>query len=261
LVVAVEGRGRPVVLLHGLGASSQAWEPLVKALDLKKWRVIAPDLLGFGESPRPEWNQYTVKEQARAVRFALRRLKVKGQVTLVAHSMGCLVATQMAAVHPKLIKRLVLYQPPLFVDDPEYEAHVKRKGRYFKFFEYVATHPEFVFLQNTFFLRMLRKALGFHLTEEDWIPFSRSLRNVIMHQNTYEQLRHISMPTDIIHGRMDFVVIRTEVKNIFKNNRNIKFYMVNQKHDITPRAAKYLVDLLEGKAKPKKAARKKPSQT
>ena len=47
--------GPPVLLLHGSGpgTTAAAWDPLVAAL-APRHRVIAPDLLGFGESPRPE---------------------------------------------------------------------------------------------------------------------------------------------------------------------------------------------------------------
>src|SRR5207244_6058182 len=52
LAVSVVGAGPPVVLLHGLAGSHRFWRPVARGL-ASRYRVIVPDLLGFGASPRP----------------------------------------------------------------------------------------------------------------------------------------------------------------------------------------------------------------
>ena len=61
-----KGTGAPLVLLHGLGNNHTSWDYALKHIDLKKWRVIVPDLLGFGDAPKPDVD-YTPKDHADAV--------------------------------------------------------------------------------------------------------------------------------------------------------------------------------------------------
>lgn len=240
------GQGRVVVLLHGLGADSAVWRPLTKKLKQDRWRVITIDLLGFGASPHPAWSKYTARDHAKAVIATLKSLGIKDEpVALVGHSLGGLVAAHIAATYPDKVSRLVLYTPPLFVDVPEYKRHVWLRGQYFKLFEYIVAHPGLVFLQQRWLWRIIRRLSGIHLTEERWLAFERSLRNTIMEQKTYEELQNISVPTDIVQGRLDFIVIRAGIKNMFASNRFITIHAVNYAHDITPRAARFITRLLE----------------
>lgn len=245
LAMAEFGQGRPVVLLHGIASSGQVWAPLVKQLaDNNNWRVIVPDLLGFGASPKPDWNDYTVQEHARMVVALLKHRKVRGPVVLVGHSMGCLVAVHIAWRHPRLVERLVLYEPPLFADDPQYRAHMRRRNRYFQLFAYAAKRSQLAYAQTQVLWRVLKRLSGLRLDQDGWVPFERSLKNTIMGQAAYHELRKIAVPTDIVHGRLDFVVIRTELKRMFKTNPHIALHLVTDMHGVSARSAKYLARLL-----------------
>lgn len=253
LAVSDSGQGHTVVLLHGVGASGAVWWALKAQLEASGWRVIVPDLLGFGDSPKPQWPEYRVQDHARQVVAALRRLRIKGPVTLVGHSMGCLVSAHIAAMHPKLVKRLVLYEPPLYADDPEFRSHMKRREHYFALYEFIAAHPQLAFLRAHFFWRIAKRIVGLHLSEEMWAPFQRSLRNTIMQQTAYRELHSISVPTDIIHGRFDLIVTRSELRKMYRENRNITWHTVSDVHGISQRSARYLAGLLNGlKSKRKK---------
>lgn len=104
------GSGDPVLLLHGFGASSYSWRYLIEPL-ARHYRVITLDLKGFGESPKPRDNAYSVYEQARLVRNFILANDLK-QVHIVGHSFGggvALVASIYLSVsHPGLQKSLVL---------------------------------------------------------------------------------------------------------------------------------------------------------
>ncbi|HSE60911.1 MAG TPA: alpha/beta hydrolase [Candidatus Saccharimonadales bacterium] len=243
LAASQVGEGRPLLLLHGVGSSSAVWEPLVKKLDRTQWQITTVDLLGFGKSPRPYWNQYDVKEHGRAVRATLRKLKIREPLTIVGHSMGCLVAAHVAVKRPGTVGWLVLYEPPLFADVDEFRKHTRVRERYFQVFEYILAHPEMLLTKRRL-LKLVRKMYGLRLSEEDWLPFERSLRNTIMQQRLYEDLQSVSMPTDIIHGRLDLVVTRTEVKAMFKARSNVRMHVVNHMHSVTPKAAAYIAKLL-----------------
>lgn len=242
------GQGqKTVVLLHGVGASGAVWQSLIAQLDPKEWRVIAPDLLGFGESPKPQWPDYAVLTHANAVVALLKRLGVKGQVTILGHSMGTLIATHIAATYPKRVKRLVLYEPPLYADDPEFRAHMRRREYYFALYEFIAGHPQLAFTQAQRLWRIAKRLLGLHLSEEEWTPFERSLRNTIMRQTAYSELHNIHVPTDIVHGRFDLVVTRKDLRRMYKQNHKITWHTVSDFHGISARSARYLAALLNGR--------------
>ena len=84
------GRGRPLVLLHGLGGSGYVWRKVVPEL-AKSYRVITVDLMGFGRSDKPFHDRYAPQDHARVVLATLQALKLEN-VALVGHSLGGLVA-------------------------------------------------------------------------------------------------------------------------------------------------------------------------
>jgi cis-3-alkyl-4-acyloxetan-2-one decarboxylase len=240
-----EHQAPPVVLLHGIASSAAVWRPVVRHLAAPgSHRVIALDLLGFGGSPRPTYPQYTVHDHARAVLHTLQKLRLKGQLTLIGHSMGCLVATHIAAQVPEVVRNLILYEPPLFADDPAYRSHARRTAQYKSFYEYLLRHPELLMLQHRRLYRLAQRVSGFALSPETWLPFERSLKNTILRQKAFNELHRITMPTAIIHGRLDLVVVQAQVKRMFANNPHITLHKVTATHGITTGAARLIGNLL-----------------
>lgn len=247
LAVREAGDGEPLVLLHGLGGSGEVWAPLISKLPPGKWHAIMPDLLGFGDSPRPGWSKYSVRDHARAIITTLNKHHIGQPVTIVAHSMGCLIAAHLATRYPRRVKRLVLYAPPLFADEPVFPRHTKMRQRYFAFFEYVAAHPQLILLQKRRLWRLAKKMIGVDMSEEKWLPFERSLRNTIMAQQAYSEMLKLSVPTDIVYGRLDIVVTRTEVNKMLESNKHIAMHLVTGTHNVTKIPAAYLAKLLDAK--------------
>lgn len=99
----------PLVLLHGIGASKDHWPRLAARLN-GRFRVVAPDLPGFGESSKPEGGDYSMPAQAENVRQFLDVLGL-GAVHLAGSSMGGRVAAQVAASHPDRVRTLWLLDP------------------------------------------------------------------------------------------------------------------------------------------------------
>jgi pimeloyl-ACP methyl ester carboxylesterase len=110
LAVREAGRGKPILMIHGLGASSYTWHAIAPKL-AKTHRVIALDLKGFGASDKPLDDAYSISDQARLVEDYIARNDLRG-VTLVGHSFGGAVAMAVAlddAERPRRrIDRLVL---------------------------------------------------------------------------------------------------------------------------------------------------------
>ncbi|OBJ58320.1 alpha/beta fold hydrolase [Mycobacterium asiaticum] len=101
----IAGSGPVIVLLHGVGDSSTTWEP-VHAKLAQRFTVIAPDMLGHGESDKPRAD-YSLASFANGLRDLLTALEID-RVTLVGHSLGGGVAAQFAYQYPQFVERVVL---------------------------------------------------------------------------------------------------------------------------------------------------------
>ncbi|GAA2879584.1 alpha/beta fold hydrolase [Pseudonocardia halophobica] len=98
--------GPTVVLLHGLASSSATWLPVLPLLG-RHAHVVAPDLLGHGESAKPRTGDYSLGAYAAGLRDLLLALRLD-RATVVGHSFGGGVAMQFAYQFPELTERLVL---------------------------------------------------------------------------------------------------------------------------------------------------------
>ena len=105
------GRGTPVVLLHGLGATKASFLPTVAAL-APDHRAIAIDLPGFGDSDKPIGASYDAPFFARSVEALLDALELE-RAHLVGNSMGGRVALEAGLRAPERTDRIVLLAPSL----------------------------------------------------------------------------------------------------------------------------------------------------
>ncbi|WP_409331764.1 alpha/beta fold hydrolase [Trujillonella humicola] len=99
------GSGPPLLLIHGIGNNAQTWAEVIGPL-AEQHTVIAPDLLGHGDSDKPR-GDYSIAGYANGMRDLLSVLDVE-QVTVVGHSLGGGVALQFAYQFPERCQRLVL---------------------------------------------------------------------------------------------------------------------------------------------------------
>ncbi len=102
-----------VVLVHGFGASSDSWLPIIPALAATH-RVIAIDLKGFGWTSRPE-GDYSPGAQAKLVWRVLDKLGVV-EAALVGHSWGTSVVMSMMVAQPARVSRIALYAAYIYDD-------------------------------------------------------------------------------------------------------------------------------------------------
>lgn len=101
----IAGDGPPILLIHGIGDSSETWNDVIPHM-ARNHTVIAPDLLGHGRSDKPRAD-YSVAAYANGMRDLLSVLNVD-HVTVVGHSLGGGVAMQFCYQFPHMVDRLVL---------------------------------------------------------------------------------------------------------------------------------------------------------
>ena len=115
-----EGRGPPLLLIHGFGTSSFTWRHIAPEL-ASTHRVIAVDLKGFGQSDKPFDDRYSVRDQAELLAQFIEDHDLRN-LTVVGHSFGGGIALQLALDHDRRlegrIKKLVL------LDSIAYPQHI-----------------------------------------------------------------------------------------------------------------------------------------
>lgn len=102
------GRGVPVVMLHGFGASSDHWTRIA-ALMVKRFRVVAPDLPGFGATSASASERFTMPLQVERLHAFLQALGLR-RYHVMANSMGGNVAGALAHDHPDEVISLTLLE-------------------------------------------------------------------------------------------------------------------------------------------------------
>lgn len=111
-----EGKGDPILFLHGIPASSYVWRNIIPVL-AKKARCIAPDLIGMGKSAKPDI-AYRVFDHIDYIEKFIAALGLKN-ITLVLHGWGSVIGFDYAMRHSENIKALAFY-----------EAHVIPVGKW-----------------------------------------------------------------------------------------------------------------------------------
>ena len=99
--------GPVVFLIHGFASSNLVWSKVLLEVAEQGFRVIAPDLLGYGYSAKPSDLEYTIGRQAKMVVGLMNELGIE-RANIVGSSYGGAVAATMALDHPSLVDKLVL---------------------------------------------------------------------------------------------------------------------------------------------------------
>jgi cis-3-alkyl-4-acyloxetan-2-one decarboxylase len=249
LRVAIDqGDGVDVVLLHGLGSSGLIWKRVAKRLEGQPYRLIAVDLLGFGDSPKPLWPLYSVDDHARSVIAAILRLRrQKRPVILVGHSMGCLVAVRVARLRPDLVKHLILYEMPLYAGLPSSKRYSLRRDFYLKLYNHIIQQPPSI--PKTRLRRKIMSMTGLTFTQETLQPFVRSLHNTIVEQTTLQDMEQLNTTIDVIYGSLDVAVIRGKPRKVFARVvAPLQTHTIAQMHSVSPRASTFIAQRIKAVA-------------
>lgn len=215
-----EGAGAVVVLLHGYMSNRSYWNTAAAFLR-QDYRVIRIDLLGFGQSPKPARADYSLGDHVRAVEHTLDTVLGSEHFTLVGHSMGGVIASAYAAHRPDSIKKLILFNMPVFSSASQARLELAGTSLAYRALLYS-------WLGNVAW-PVFRVIVAFKmvhlLVKETYRPVSqsmctntassrkKSLRNVIESANGIEILGAITVPTWLIMGDRDRSIYR---KNLSK---------------------------------------------
>ena len=132
IYIGDDGKGFPLVLVHGFLGSSKMWEPQVNFFK-DRFRVITPDLPGFGKSNKVK-SQNSIQSIANLLLDCLEEKKID-KFYLLGHSMGGMIVQEMAKKHGNKILKLVCYStgprgemPGRFETVDQSRENLKKKG-------------------------------------------------------------------------------------------------------------------------------------
>jgi haloacetate dehalogenase len=137
LQVATGGSGYPVLLLHGFPETHLAWSKVAPAL-AQHYRVVVPDLPGYGSSDGPDSVEDFAKRATASRLVALMRQLGHERFSVIGHDRGGLVAFRMALDHPATIDRLGVLDIIPTVDN---WAALQGIGGVFAFHLYLLAQP------------------------------------------------------------------------------------------------------------------------
>ena len=132
IYIGDEGKGFPLVLVHGFLGSSKMWEPQINFFK-NKFRVITPDLPGFGKSNKIK-SYNSIQSIANLLLENLKNKKID-KFHLLGHSMGGMIVQEMAKNKGDKISKLVCYStgprgemPGRFETVDQTRENLKKKG-------------------------------------------------------------------------------------------------------------------------------------
>ena len=211
IVFSDGGQGEPLILLHGLGASRSTFDMVASQL-VRRYRVLIPDLPGFGESGDAPDGDYGIDAQVAWVERFVAHLGLK-KFHLGGNSMGGWIAAAYAAKHPGQVQSLWLLAAAGTGEMLETEAVKVRQeeGRYLLLARTIA---EFDAVMKRIFYRapplplMLRWA-GSRLSASKYDLHSRIFDQLLDRGEDYRlepYLPRITAPTLLVWGDHDSVV-------------------------------------------------------
>lgn len=218
-----------LVFLHGLGNSGAAWNPVIKHLP-DDVRVLSVDLLGFGDSPKPDKARYNAKLQARAVATTLAKQLPTGKCIVIGHSMGSLVAVELAKLYPWLVRSLILCSPPFY--HPDVASTPAREKGLKRLYQLIHTHPEH-FVKISTLAKKYKITNGvFELDDTNVTSYMSALEASIINQTSFDDALSLKQPATIIHGRLDPVVVKKNLVQLTQRNSAIALKVIPAAHEI-----------------------------
>lgn len=219
------------IFIHGIGNTLHSWDEVVASMP-KDVRIIGVDLLGFGASPRPDWAIYNARTQARSVAATLFGLRLTQRPIIVGHSLGALVAVEVARRYPLLPRRLVLCSPPFYKPYQGEKRIPSADDMLRKIYTIAKRHPEQLeyFSPLAVKLGLANKALN--ITSDNVASYLAALESSIINQTALQDVAKLKHPIDIFYGRFDPVVIRRHIVNLNKQYENITAIGLNAGHEV-----------------------------
>jgi len=249
LYVYQTGQGtEPVILLHDLASTHMYWFRLIKQLNTQQFKILAPDLLGHGRSPKsplldyslPSHLYYLKKDVMEGWCLDTNTKLVAGPAHVIGQGMGSMLAMELAAAFPHLVKTLTLIDLPCYKNVAEAKAFQPWIG-------HVCYRNRSLCLLTTIFFRWTCFFWFFVVTILGSRPVKVSIDSMIhTTQITFESyqkilIRHqvdgsvalLRTPMAILHGEHNTIIPVANIENFHKRHSKVsQLYTFDSGHDL-----------------------------
>ena len=237
-------------------ASHRYWEDIAPLLSEEN-QIVALDLLGFGNSPKPK-AAYTVQDHLTAIDATLAKaIPNIERLVFIGHSMGSILSLNFADLHPEKIKALVLIAPPIITSEDDLIEDMKASTSsimvtmtFSKFWGGLVCkiHELAPFLMYPF-VRIFESDLPAHVaadaTRHTWEAFSGSLGHVLREQRFEDLIKKVpSIPMLIISANDDSHTKKAVLEKLKLDYPNIKLQWVEGRHNFPLKQPKVTADII-----------------
>lgn len=210
-----------IVLLHGLLATSSYWNRISKRLRSAGFQVIAIDLLGFGTAKHVPATEYTYQEHVDYIHQQLNDLHLTKPFVLAGHSMGALLATRYSLEHQTDVKKLFLFNPPLYLNAQQARTTLRDTNGIYRFLLDSA--------YKNLGWNMLKRLPGNLIGDHSVLARDLSIRHVIESAEFIGDLKKLTTTTILMVGKNDRPIYQQNLKSISLPN-NIQTVLVDVSH-------------------------------
>jgi pimeloyl-ACP methyl ester carboxylesterase len=230
IVYAEGGTGDTIILVHGFGGSKDRWLKFAKYFT-PNYRVIMPDLPGFGDSSKPQNAKYNIMSQVERLNLFAKELKLT-KFHLVGNSMGGAIAGNYAATYPQMVKTLALFDaagvnPPvkseyvLLLEKGINPLLIEDVNDFDKVLKFVYVKPPQI---PSFMKQYLAKR------ENEARPLNEKIFNDIRADVSIleSKLNKITAPTLIVWGDSDKLIHISSVPIFERNIKNSKSVVIKE---------------------------------
>jgi len=215
----VRGNGPTVVLLHGFLSSSAYWHKVSGLLE-RNYKVIAIDLLGFGNSPKPRRSKYDYQAHLNAINETLKQYNVNEPFILIGHSMGALIALRYSVVYEDRVQRLILANMPIMLGKRELRREIFASSKLKRFgLEFGLNRITWSIFKALYKLRWLPQTTMTKLRANEYFfshtPASRirSFYNVIGSTQVADDLQKLKVQAAMLSGSDDMAIYFRNLKD------------------------------------------------
>lgn len=209
-----------IVLLHGFVASKKYWQRVIPILERAGYDTVYPDLAGFGDARRTELNEYTYGVMCKYIDAKLQEIPIRKPFIIVGHSMGALIAAYYAKSRTSQVERLVMLNPPLYLNTQQALATLHATGKIYRFL---------LSGQGRGLLWGLLKLLPGQIGSHSRIAREQVLQNIILNEENFSMISTPVVDSLLVVGRYDRPIYSQNLK-LLKPSRKLRSIVVETNH-------------------------------
>ncbi len=223
-----EGKGFPLVLIHGLNGDLTGWALVVPEL-ARKYRTLTLDVRGHGKSGKPD-AAYSIRQFSEDLHEFLSQLQIS-KTHLLGLSMGGAIAQQYALLHPERVQTLILVSTFSYVDEQAGKAFQRLKaglqsGGYPRFFDIVAElafTPQYIAANP----KVIAELKEMRVRINDPAAIGRAT-DACLAFDLKSEIQKISVPTLVISGRDDVFTPLNLAEEIHRSIRGSQWKIIEE---------------------------------